>query len=122
MFVFGSPCQTNCYRHQRFQDVLEHYLDQVVGPIRSSLIDEDPLVREEAATTFSRFYSVCVFPLPFIWFGRSILVYMFFVFKNVGNDALDEIIAPLLEKLTPDQEAVLDGLCAVMRQNSRLVQ
>ncbi|CAJ0934035.1 unnamed protein product, partial [Mesorhabditis belari] len=77
------------------RDVLQHYLDQVVGPIKKALIDEDPKVREEAATTFSRFYS------------------------NVGNDALDEIIAPLLEKLTPDQEAVLDGLCAVMRQNSR---
>ncbi|CAJ0577070.1 unnamed protein product, partial [Mesorhabditis spiculigera] len=77
------------------KDVLQHYFEQIVGPIRKALTDEEPMVREEAAITFSRFYLF------------------------IGNDALDEIIAPLLEKLTPDQEYVLAGLCSVMEKNSK---
>lgn len=40
----------------------------------------------------------------------------------VGHEALDEIITPLLEKLTPEKEDVLAGLCEIMKQNSRFVE
>lgn len=41
------------------------------------------------------------------------------LYHVVGNEALDEIICPLLEQLTPEQDHILAGLCDVMRQNSR---
>ncbi|CAD6185730.1 unnamed protein product [Caenorhabditis auriculariae] len=77
------------------KEVLNHYLIAIVAPIRQSICDEDESVREAAANTFSVLYHV------------------------VGNEALDEIITPLLEKLTPDQDHILQGLCEVMKQNSR---
>ena len=39
--------------------------------------------------------------------------------QSVGHEALDSIIMPLLEGLTPDEDYVLDGLCEVMKQNSK---
>ncbi|KAK6016166.1 HEAT repeat protein, partial [Ostertagia ostertagi] len=76
-------------------DVLSHYLENLVTPVRNGISDPSPVVRSAAADTFSVLYQM------------------------VGHEALDEIITPLLEKLTPDKEDVLDGLCEIMRQNSR---
>ncbi|GMT19301.1 hypothetical protein PFISCL1PPCAC_10598 [Pristionchus fissidentatus] len=77
------------------KDTLSHYLAQIVVPIRVALCDDDEQVRDSAAETFHVFYN------------------------NVGNEAYDEVIAPLLEKLTNERDNVLDGLAAVMRGNSR---
>ncbi|PAV83070.1 hypothetical protein WR25_02598 [Diploscapter pachys] len=77
------------------KDVLNHYLPQLVPAIRCSISDEDEDVREAAADTFSKLY------------------------LSVGHEALDSIIMPLLERLTPDEDYVLDGLCEVMKQNSK---
>uniref|UniRef100_A0A1I7UWW1 TOG domain-containing protein n=1 Tax=Caenorhabditis tropicalis TaxID=1561998 RepID=A0A1I7UWW1_9PELO len=77
------------------KEVTNHYLSAIVEPVRKSICDESELVREAAADTFTVLYHV------------------------VGNEALDEIICPLLEELTPDQDHILQGLCDVMRQNSR---
>ncbi|PIO68755.1 HEAT repeat protein [Teladorsagia circumcincta] len=77
------------------EDVLSHYLENLVTPVRNGISDPSPVVRSAAADTFSVLYQM------------------------VGHEALDEIITPLLEKLTPDKEDVLDGLCEIMRQNSR---
>ncbi|CAL2035321.1 unnamed protein product [Caenorhabditis brenneri] len=77
------------------KEVTNHYLSAIVEPVRKSICDESELVREAAADTFTVLYHV------------------------VGNEALDEIICPLLEELTPEQDHILQGLCDVMRQNSR---
>ncbi|CAB3402031.1 unnamed protein product [Caenorhabditis bovis] len=77
------------------KEVLNHYLSSIVGPVRDAVCDEDEGVREAAADTFTVLYHV------------------------VGNEALDEIITPLLESLTPEQDHILAGLCDVMKQNSR---
>lgn len=69
----------------------------MVGPVRASICDNETVVRAAAADTFSVLY------------------------QNVGHDALDDIITPLLEQLTPEQDHILEGLCEVMKQNSRLV-
>ncbi|KJH53105.1 HEAT repeat protein [Dictyocaulus viviparus] len=77
------------------KDVLNHYLESLVSPIRNSICDSSPAVRSAAADTFSVLYQM------------------------VGHEALDEIITPLLEQLTSEKEDVLDGLCQIMKQNSR---
>lgn len=77
------------------KEVTNHYLGAIVAPVRRAICDESELVREAAADTFTVLYHV------------------------VGNEALDEIICPLLEQLTPEQDHILAGLCDVMRQNSR---
>lgn len=50
---------------------------------------------------------------------RTVYNYSLRLFQMVGHEALDEIITPLLEKLTPEKEDVLAGLCEIMKQNSR---
>uniref|UniRef100_A0A7I4Y876 TOG domain-containing protein n=2 Tax=Trichostrongylidae TaxID=6315 RepID=A0A7I4Y876_HAECO len=77
------------------KDVLSHYLENLVNPVRNGICDPSPVVRSAAADTFSVLYQM------------------------VGHEALDEIITPLLEKLTPEKEDVLAGLCEIMKQNSR---
>ncbi|GMR42536.1 hypothetical protein PMAYCL1PPCAC_12731 [Pristionchus mayeri] len=77
------------------KDTLAHYLTQIVVPIRTALCDDDEEVRESAAETFHVFYN------------------------NVGVEAYDEVVAPLLERLTHERDNVLEGLTAVMRGNSR---
>ncbi|KAL6728600.1 hypothetical protein Aduo_010358 [Ancylostoma duodenale] len=77
------------------KDVLSHYLENLVTPVRNAICDPSPVVRSAAADTFSVLYQM------------------------VGHEALDEIITPLLEKLTPEKEDVLAGLCEIMKQNSR---
>ncbi|CAI5445400.1 unnamed protein product [Caenorhabditis angaria] len=77
------------------KEVTNHYLSSIVEPVRAAVCDDDELVRTAAADTFTILYHV------------------------VGNEALDEIICPLLENLTPEQDHVLAGLCDVMKQNSR---
>ncbi|VDL73397.1 unnamed protein product [Nippostrongylus brasiliensis] len=77
------------------KDVLSHYLENLVSPVRNGICDSSPIVRSAAADTFSVLYQM------------------------VGHEALDEIITPLLEKLTPEKEDVLAGLCEIMKQNSR---
>ncbi|VDM51837.1 unnamed protein product, partial [Angiostrongylus costaricensis] len=77
------------------KDVLSHYLENLVSPVRNCICDSSPAVRSAAADTFSVLYHM------------------------IGIEALDEIIAPLLEKLTPEKEDVLAGLCEIMKQNSR---
>ncbi|KAK6741484.1 hypothetical protein RB195_009377 [Necator americanus] len=77
------------------KDVLSHYLESLVTPVRNAICDPSPVVRSAAADTFSVLYQM------------------------VGHEALDEIITPLLEKLTPEKEDVLAGLCEIMKQNSR---
>lgn len=77
------------------KEVTNHYLSSIVGPVRKSICDESSFVREAAAATFTVLYRV------------------------VGNEALDEIICPLLEELTPEQDHVLQGLCEVMKQNAK---
>uniref|UniRef100_A0A8R1HWX1 TOG domain-containing protein n=1 Tax=Caenorhabditis japonica TaxID=281687 RepID=A0A8R1HWX1_CAEJA len=77
------------------KEVTNHYLSAIVNPVRLAICDESELVREAAADTFTVLYHV------------------------VGNEALDEIICPLLEQLSPEQDQILAGLCDVMRQNSR---
>lgn len=77
------------------KDTLAHYLTQIVVPIRAALCDDVEEVRESAADTFHVFYN------------------------NVGVEAYDEVVAPLLERLTNERDNVLEGLAAVMRGNSR---
>ncbi|UMM21336.1 hypothetical protein L5515_003059 [Caenorhabditis briggsae] len=77
------------------KEVTNHYLSSIVDPVRKSICDESTFVREAAAATFTVLYRV------------------------VGNEALDEIICPLLEELTPEQDHILQGLCDVMRQNAK---
>ncbi|CAI2349719.1 unnamed protein product [Caenorhabditis sp. 36 PRJEB53466] len=77
------------------KEVTNHYLTAIVEPVRHAICDESELVREAAAETFTVLFHV------------------------VGNEALDEIICPLLEELTPEQDHILAGLCDVMRQNAK---
>uniref|UniRef100_A0A0K0DKM4 TOG domain-containing protein n=1 Tax=Angiostrongylus cantonensis TaxID=6313 RepID=A0A0K0DKM4_ANGCA len=77
------------------EDVLSHYLENLVSPVRNCICDSSPVVRSAAADTFSVLYHM------------------------IGHEALDEIITPLLEKLSPEKEDVLAGLCEIMKQNSR---
>ncbi|CAI4227723.1 unnamed protein product [Auanema sp. JU1783] len=77
------------------KDVLNHYLSNLVPSVRNCICDEEVEVRRAAASTFSVLY------------------------HTVGHAALDEIITPLLEQLTPEQDHILDGLCEVMKKNSR---
>lgn len=61
LLIFYSILAITRIRIAYFQDVLNHYLPQLVPAIRCSISDEDEDVREAAADTFSKLYLVFSF-------------------------------------------------------------
>uniref|UniRef100_A0A0N5AWT6 TOG domain-containing protein n=1 Tax=Syphacia muris TaxID=451379 RepID=A0A0N5AWT6_9BILA len=78
------------------KDVVAIYSQQLVEPIRQVLHDSEAEVRKAAATTFSVYLQI------------------------VGISAFDEVVTPLLEMITLENEDnIISGLSEIMRQNNK---